>query len=151
MCLCGRKYHLRCCHNVGLEFIILDLAQQNQVFHSRVVSLINSFENVLTNEIVWVLVLFWRKKKSQLLHISRIYIIFQSVSSLVLCSVPLNRNNWQLLVTLSLSHQIILQIIVGPVSHVIYYKEKLSGEYGVIFFFFFLLLGCKDLFFVLSP
>ena len=81
--------------------------------------------------------LFGRKKKSQLLHISRIYIIFQSVSSLVLYSVPLNRNNWQLLVTLSLSHQIILQIIVGPVSHVIYYKEKLSGEYGVIFFFFF--------------
>ena len=44
-----------------VEFSILDLAQQNRVFYTRDVSLLNSFENVLTNEIVWVLVLFWKK------------------------------------------------------------------------------------------
>ena len=38
-----------------LEFSILDLAQQNRVSYTRDVSLINSFENVLTNEIVCVI------------------------------------------------------------------------------------------------
>ena len=44
-----------------LEFSILDLAQQNRVSYTRDVSLINSFENVLTNEIVCVIL---KKKKS---------------------------------------------------------------------------------------
>ena len=44
-----------------LEFIILDLAQQNRVSHTWDVILLNSFENVLINEIVWILVLFWKK------------------------------------------------------------------------------------------
>ena len=35
-----------------LEFIILDLAQQNRVSHIRDVILLNSFENVLINEII---------------------------------------------------------------------------------------------------
>ena len=35
---------------------------QNRVSSSWVVRLLNSFENVLTNKIVWVIVLFWRKK-----------------------------------------------------------------------------------------
>ena len=35
-----------------LDFIILDLAQQNQVSHTQDVVLLNSFENMLTNEIV---------------------------------------------------------------------------------------------------
>ena len=43
-----------------LEFSILDLAQQNRVSYTRDVSLINSFENVLTNEIVCVIL----KKKN---------------------------------------------------------------------------------------
>ena len=48
------------------KFITLDLAQQNWVFCTWDVSLLNSFENVLTNEIVWVLVLFWKEKKNPL-------------------------------------------------------------------------------------
>ena len=47
-----------------LKFFILNLAQQNRVPYTRDVILLNSFENVLTNEIVWVLVLFWKKKKN---------------------------------------------------------------------------------------
>ena len=49
-----------------LEFIILDLAQQNRVSHIRDVILLNSFENVLINEIIWVLVLFWKKSLKSL-------------------------------------------------------------------------------------
>ena len=48
---------------IELESVMLDLAQQNRVPHTQDVSLLNSFKNVLTNEIVWVLVLFWKKKK----------------------------------------------------------------------------------------
>ena len=44
------------------KFITLNLAQQNQVSCTRDVSLLNNFENVLTNEVVWILVLFWKKK-----------------------------------------------------------------------------------------
>ena len=40
------------------EFNTLDLAQQNRVSCTRDVSLLNCFKNVLTNEIVRVLVLF---------------------------------------------------------------------------------------------
>ena len=47
---------------IELKLVMLDLAQQNRVPHTRNVSLLNSFENMLTNEIVWVLVLFWKKK-----------------------------------------------------------------------------------------
>ena len=47
---------------IELKLVMLDLAQQNRVPHTRNVSLLNSFENMLTNKIVWVLVLFWRKK-----------------------------------------------------------------------------------------
>ena len=35
-----------------LDFIILNLAQQNQVSHNQDDVLLNSFENMLTNEIV---------------------------------------------------------------------------------------------------
>ena len=51
-----------------LEFIILDLAQQNRVSHTWDVILLNSFENVLINEIVWILVLFWKKNPSNPFH-----------------------------------------------------------------------------------
>ena len=47
--------------SIKLNFIILDLAQQNWVSHTQDVILLNSFENMLTKEIVWVLVLFWKK------------------------------------------------------------------------------------------
>ena len=50
---------------IELESVMLDLVQQNRVPHTGNVSLLNSFENLLTNEIVWVLVLFWKKKKIQ--------------------------------------------------------------------------------------
>ena len=43
------------------EFITLDLAQQNRVSRTRDFSLLNRFKNLLTNEIVWVLMLFWKK------------------------------------------------------------------------------------------
>ena len=49
---------------IELESVMLDLVQQNRVPHTGNVSLLNSFENLLTNEIVWVLVLFWKKKKN---------------------------------------------------------------------------------------
>ena len=51
--------------SMELKFFILNLAQQNRVPYTRDVILLNSFENVLTNKIVWVLVLFWKKKKSR--------------------------------------------------------------------------------------
>ena len=38
------------------------LALQNRVFCTRDVSFLNSFENVLTNKIVWNVMLFWEKK-----------------------------------------------------------------------------------------
>ena len=44
-----------------IKFFTLDLAQQNRLPYARDVSLLNCFENVLTNEIVWNLVLFWIK------------------------------------------------------------------------------------------
>ena len=47
---------------IQLEFNILNLAQQNRLPCTLDVSLLNNFENVLTNNIVWVLVLFWKKK-----------------------------------------------------------------------------------------
>ena len=62
LCLRVRNFYLSCCHDVRLEFIILNFALQNQVSYSQVVRLLNNFENVLTNEIVWVSVLFWKKK-----------------------------------------------------------------------------------------
>ena len=47
---------------VTYALIILDIWFQNRVSYSRVVKLLNSFENVLINKIVWVLVLFFFKK-----------------------------------------------------------------------------------------
>ena len=44
-----------------IEFFTLDLAQQNQLPYAWDVSLLNYFENLLTNEIIWDLVLFWKK------------------------------------------------------------------------------------------
>ena len=44
------------------KFITLNLAQQNRVSCTQDVSLLNNFENVLTNEVVWILMLFWKKK-----------------------------------------------------------------------------------------
>ena len=38
------------------------LAFQNRVYYTQEVSFLNSFENMLTNEIVWKSVLFWKKK-----------------------------------------------------------------------------------------
>ena len=49
--------------HVEIVFIILDLAHKNQVYCTRDVSFLNSFENVLLNEIVLKLVLFLKKKK----------------------------------------------------------------------------------------
>ena len=55
--VCNARFPL-----IELEFVMLDLAHQNQVPHAQDVSLLNSFKNVLTNEIVWILVLLWIKK-----------------------------------------------------------------------------------------
>ena len=41
-----------------------NLAFQNRVYYAWDVSFLNSFENVLTNEIDWKLVLFWKKKNA---------------------------------------------------------------------------------------
>ena len=54
---------------VEIEFFVLNLAYQNQVYYTRDVSFLNSFENMLTNEIVWKLVLFWEKKKKKKPHL----------------------------------------------------------------------------------
>ena len=77
LCLRGRNFHLSCCHDVRLEFIILDFALQNQVSYSQVVRLLNNFENVLTNEIVWVSVLFWKKKNPRKLKSEIAYEIWK--------------------------------------------------------------------------
>ena len=45
------------------EFNGLDLAFQNRVYCTRDVSFLNSFENMLTNKIIWKSMLFWKKKK----------------------------------------------------------------------------------------
>ena len=66
LCLRGRNVHLSYYHDGKIKLIILDLWLQNRVSYSQVVRLLNSFENVLTNEIVWVLVLFWKKKSSKI-------------------------------------------------------------------------------------
>ena len=62
---------------VEIEFFVLNLAYQNQVYYTRDVSFLNSFENMLTNEIVWKLVLFWgvkkKKKKKPTCHFLCIY------------------------------------------------------------------------------
>ena len=42
------------------------LAFQNGVYYTRDVSFLNSFENVLTNEIIWKSMLFGGKKKTPL-------------------------------------------------------------------------------------
>ena len=47
-----------------IDFFTLDLAQQNRLPYARDVSLLNCFKNVLTNKIVWDLVLFWKKSKT---------------------------------------------------------------------------------------
>ena len=51
-----------------LKFTTLDLAQQNQVPCAQNGNLLNSFENVLTKEIIWNLVLFWKKIQNKLLY-----------------------------------------------------------------------------------
>ena len=48
--------------NIEIEFNGLNLAIQNQVYRTQDISFLNSFENVLTNKIIWVLVLFWKNK-----------------------------------------------------------------------------------------
>ena len=62
LCQRGRNFHIIWCHDVEIKFIILDLAYQNRVYCTRDVSFLNSFENMLTNEIFWKLVLFWKNK-----------------------------------------------------------------------------------------
>ena len=58
----GLEFHLI---DVEIEFNGLNLAYQNRVYRTRDVSFLNSFKNALTNEIVWKIVLF-KKKKSQI-------------------------------------------------------------------------------------
>ena len=41
------------------------LAFQNRVYYTQDESFLNNFENMLTNEIVWKSVLFWKKKKKK--------------------------------------------------------------------------------------
>ena len=48
----SRKSSLEDSSSMELEFTTLNLLQQNRVPYARDVSLLNSFENVLTNEIV---------------------------------------------------------------------------------------------------
>ena len=51
--------------SIGLDFNMIenqahciDLSYQNQVYYTRDINSLNSFENVLANKIVWEMVLF---------------------------------------------------------------------------------------------
>lgn len=60
------NFHVKCCHNVGIEFIILDIALQNRVSYTQDVSFLNDFENVLTNKNVLKMRVILTKRKSAL-------------------------------------------------------------------------------------
>ena len=47
---------------IEIESLILELLQWNRVQDTQDVSFLSSLEMILTNEIVWKFVLFWRKK-----------------------------------------------------------------------------------------
>ena len=47
---------------IEIESLILELLQWNRVQDTQDVSFLSSLEMMLTNEIVWKFVLFWRKK-----------------------------------------------------------------------------------------
>ena len=55
----GLEFHLI---DVEIKFNGLNLAYQNRVYRTRNVSFLNRFKNALTNEIVWKIVLFKKKK-----------------------------------------------------------------------------------------
>ena len=48
--------------SMELDLYTPDLAQQNRVLCTQFVRLLNSFKTLLTNEIVWGIWLFWKKK-----------------------------------------------------------------------------------------
>ena len=65
-------FHLSSLKNAEIKSLTLKIKSsltnsicivQNRVYCTQDISFLNSFENVLTNEIVWKFVLFWRRKK----------------------------------------------------------------------------------------
>ena len=56
------KFSCQLQHDVEIEFSVLDLALQNQVQQTWDTSFLNSLKTILTNEYVWKIMLFWRKK-----------------------------------------------------------------------------------------
>ena len=42
-------FHVNWLHDVEIEFIVLDLAFQNQIYYTQDASFLNNFKNVLTN------------------------------------------------------------------------------------------------------
>ena len=48
---------------IEIKSVILELLQWTRVSNTRDISFLNSLETMLTNKIVWKLVLFWKKKK----------------------------------------------------------------------------------------
>ena len=63
--------------SIGLDFFMieLNLAHQNRVYCTRDASFLNSFENVLTNKIVWKLMLFGKKKKKNFRKVLKFMIV----------------------------------------------------------------------------
>ena len=72
----SRKLSLEDSSSIELNFITLDWAQQNWFHCARNVSLLNYFENVRTNEIVCILVLFWKKSQEVFLKIKQRKCVF---------------------------------------------------------------------------
>ena len=61
------KFPRQLLHDIEIEFIVLNLAFQNQVYYTRDDSFLNSFKNVLTNEYVWKMVLSGNFGRKQLI------------------------------------------------------------------------------------
>ena len=69
----ARKSSLKDSSSMKLDLFTLDFAQQNWILCTRDVSLLNCFENVLTNEIIWDSGLFWKKILAFPINLTQFY------------------------------------------------------------------------------